>query len=277
LVDLVANYHSQDFLLVPEDFAKETRQAGLIPFQSFEHLDPELHLLGGPILAGQFCPKLSWMATALNNKMVSTQRMGTDVNAGNRAFESAQKMTWVGVAVTAIHDVDVDEFASALDAILISTGGTGNCSVTATWIPSTNEDAAVLKLRGADLDTDVHKIRVGSTKSHKRVEFLLSRTVDFGEREWILGLDRGEFAVSFGHSPDLPAGNGTVVETQTLLHLERASTALHIYVWVTHSSLGEGADIFALEELITDFSVELVELTVGKLLGWSVAHQLIGE
>ena len=215
------------------------------------------------------------MAAALNNKKVSNMRLGTDSQEGRRAMESVQKVTWVGVAVTAIHDVDVDEFASALDEISIATGGTGNCSVPVTWSANVFNDEnfssfSVVELRGADLDTDVHKIRIGSDGSKKPHSDPLDRSVAMGEKEW--GLDRGEFAISIGAHQKT-----AYVESQFLAHLERASTALHIHVWANQQSPNEEVDVSALEELITDFSVELGELTINKLLGWLVAHQAFGK
>lgn len=278
LVDLVANYHAEDFLPVPEDLAKLVRYTGLIPFAFYWKSDPEFSPAGGPFLTGEFCPGLSWMAAALNNKKVSNLRLGTDGPAGTAAFESVQKVIWVGVAFTAIHDVDVGEFASALDEILIATGGTGNCSATTNWAYGTKDHHfsrfSVVELRAADVgptpDADVYKIRIGVPESHKPSERLLDRSVAMGEKEWFL--DRGEFAISIGVNEDV-----AYLESQFLAHLEKASTALHIHVWANQVSPNEEVDVSALEELITDFSVELGELTINKLLGWLVAHQAFGK
>lgn len=278
LVDLVTNYHSHEFLPVPEDFAREVRQAGLMPLQGFNGVDPEFSSFGGPWMAGEFCPGLSWMAAALDNKKVSIQRMGLDQDAMARA---SGNLIVYAITVTAIHDVGADEFASALDEISIATGGNRSCPATAKWAAGTRDKDikkfSVVELSGADLDTSAHKIRISPFRTQGGDSVPIVRSVDFGDRGWAGGLDRGEYAVSVGLNKEF-----AYVETQMLLHLDKASTALHIHTWAVEQGERGIADLsseefFELEELVTDFAVDIIEPTTSKLLGWLVAHQAFGE
>ena len=291
LVDLVANYHAQDFLPVPMDFAKEVRQAGLLPLRAYNFvdptknepgpemfMDPEFRWMGGPWMAGEFCPGLSWMGAGLNNKKVSIQRMVSDWNT---VVENSGDVVVHAVTVTAIHDVDANEFASALDTISIATGGNGECAATAQWASGSGGEAipkfSVVELRGADLDTDRHKIRIAPFVSHPGKEYPIVRGVGFDEMEYWSSIYRGgEFALSHGNNEER-----LYVEWQVLLHLEPSSTVLHIHTWAVHERISlEDAtreEFLALIETVNDFGTNIIDPTVSKLMTFAMFHQAQGE
>ena len=295
LVDLVANYWSEDFLPVASDFATLVRGAGLLPLIDLPapadhptvradkevrfgwgYDDPEVYQFAGPAVSGEFCPGLSWMAAGLNDKKVSIRRMITDLQAvGESVAAGNQRILFSAIMVTAIHDVDTEEFASALRKISIATGGTSECSTSAKWTSGLSAygwEYSVVRLRGADLDTETHKIQIGAPEGWNGKATTVDRSVDFFEKEWVGGLDSGQVALAVGHSED-----PFLAEVQVLLHLENVSTALHIHLWVNTDDGSEEADNQRdLALLLVDSATSVSVTTVGKLLGWLTAHQIIG-
>jgi len=200
-------------------------------------------------------------------------------DAHQRAMDANTGLVLVYViAVTAIHDVDVDEFGSVLDDLSIAAGAMKkDCE--ASVLPSfTNGVAAekfsVVRLRGADLDTGTHKIQIAPIGTQS--EYSILRWWTFGEGEWgfgpewIGGYDGGEWVSALGSDRQL--GQGSFVDLQTLLHLESLSTALHIRTTVMGNLVLGQEEFSELEMLVAGFSVDLVKETTNKLSRWDHAQ-----
>ena len=270
--DLALRSDSYEFLPVAEDFEKAARSAGLLPPQENNHRDPEFEAWGGSLVGGEFCPGLPWMAAALNDKKVSIRRMSIAYDAHKRALDANTGLVLVYViAVTAIHDVDVDEFGSVLDDLSIAAGAMkkdceASVSPTFTNGPPA-EKFSVVRLRGADLDTGTHKIQIAPIGTQS--EYSILRSWDFGEGEWgfgpewIGGYDGGEFVTALGSDRQ-----GSFVDVQTLLHLESNSTALHIRTTVLGNEVLGQEEFSELEMLVAGFSVDLADVTTNKLSRW---------
>ena len=193
-------------------------------------------------------------------------------DAHQRAMDANTGLVLVYViAVTAIHDVDVDEFGSVLDEISIAAGAMKkNCEASVS--PSfpngvAAEKFSVVGLRGADLDTDTHKIQIAPIGTQSEDSILRLWTSGEGEwgfgPDWIGSWDGGEWVSALGSDRQLG-----FVDLQTLLHLESNSTALHIRTTVIGNQVLGQEEFSELEMLVAGFSVDLVKETTNKLSRW---------
>ena len=187
------------------------------------------------------------------------------VDAGESNPDTIEYLTIYGITVTSIHDVDVEEFSSALDAIHVGSGGTGTCQVLAFYWPDSTgwSDLTMVDLLAANRDCCVaaHQMMVGVEDPESFDEHTIDRSIFFGERDWWGVAPAGEFVFATGgYEP------WQFFDVQYLLHLSTMSTALHIRTWAMPNRKGALDDWSVLIDTISEFSVELIEPTVTKYL-----------
>jgi len=178
-------------------------------------------------------------------------------------------LTVYGITVTSIHDVDAEEFSSALDEIQVESGGTGQCQVPAFWSIDVEDwddskSYTWVELLGANRDCCVvaHQLMVGVENPDDLREYTIDRTYLFEQKEMWGLLPAGEYVIATG-------GNGfwQFFDVQFLLHFPTLSTALHIRTWaMPNASEGALDDWGVLIDSISEFSFELIQPTITKYL-----------